>query len=98
MSHDLSYYASLRFTRLKDSHKEKAPSNQLQRLRKVCMWTFGSLVYQINSLYEVLKLIVVAGKTPFFVIVPYSSFLKKVFIFHKICFKVKSVDSDQNFH
>ena len=29
---------------------------KLQRLQKVQIWTFGSLVHQINSLEEVLKL------------------------------------------
>ena len=29
---------------------------KLQRLQKVRMWAFGSLVHQINSLEEVLKL------------------------------------------
>ena len=52
---------------------------ELQRLQKVWIWTFGSLVQQINSLLlEVLTLKqnfqnnkVVTGKTPFFVIDPF---------------------------
>ena len=55
------------------------PKIKLQRLRKIRIWTFGSLVHQINSL-EVLKLEqifqknkVVAGRTPLFVIGPFCS-------------------------
>ena len=35
---------------------KKHPKIKLQRLRKIRIWTFGSLVRQINSFYEVLKL------------------------------------------
>ena len=45
MSHDLSYNASLRFTSLKDTHKEKAPSNQTPALTKsmhVDIWVVGT--------------------------------------------------------
>ena len=48
---------------------------KLQRLRKIKMWTLGSLVHQINSFRVVLKLKpifqkneAVTGKTPLFVI------------------------------
>ena len=50
----------------------------LQRLRKIRIWTFGSLVHQINSYIEVLKLQqifqknkAVTGKTPLFVKGPF---------------------------
>ena len=53
---------------------------KLQRLQKVGIWAFGSLVHQINSLKEVLKLKqnlqknkVVTGKIPFFVIGPFCN-------------------------
>ena len=35
---------------------KKHPKIKLQRLRKIRLLTFGSLVHQINSLQEVLKL------------------------------------------
>ena len=48
---------------------------KFQLFSKLWVWSFGSLVYQIKSLYQVLQLKqnfrkykVVAGKTPFFVI------------------------------
>ena len=103
---------------------------KLQRLQKVWIWAFGSLLHQIKSLYKALKLKqsfrknkVVTGKTSFFemvhfvltslfvltlafdvvvlygndtfsVLLPstkkhYPSFLKKIFVFQKVCFKVK---------
>ena len=34
---------------LKDAHRKKHPKVKLQRLRKIRIWTVGSLVYQINS-------------------------------------------------
>ena len=106
------------------------PQIKLQRFRKLWIWTFGWLVYRINSLYEVLRLKqnfrknkVVAAKTPFFVIgqfyTPpsiclniefwqssfvweccafilsifkrYSSYLKRLCVFQKICFKIKEM-------
>ena len=46
---------------------------KLQRLQKVRIWAFGSLLHQIRSLQEVLELKqnfqkkkVITGKTPFF--------------------------------
>ena len=58
---------------------------KLQRLRKVQIWAFGSLLLQISSFKEVLKLKqnlqkdkVVTGKPPFFVIGPF-------FTYHSIC-------------
>ena len=61
---------------------------KLQRLQKVGIWVFGSLVHRINSLKEVLKLKqnfqkneVVTGKTPFFVIGPFRTH-------HSICLKI----------
>ena len=57
---------------------KKHPKIKLQRLRKIQILTFGSLVHQINSFQEVLKLEqifqknqVVTGKTPLFVIGPF---------------------------
>ena len=54
---------------------KKHPKIKLQRLRKIQILTFGSLVHQINSFQEVVKLekifpkkYVVTGKTPLFVI------------------------------
>ena len=35
---------------------KKHPKIKLQRLPKIRIWTFGSLVHQINSFYEALKL------------------------------------------
>ena len=50
---------------------KKYPKIKLQRLRKIQIWIFGSLVHQINLFWEVLKLKqifqknrVVTGKTP----------------------------------
>ena len=60
--------------------EKKHPKVKLQRLRKIGIWTFGSLVHQINSFYNILKLEqifekykVVTGKTPLFVIGPFCS-------------------------
>ena len=60
---------------LKDTHKEKAPSNKTPA--NVDMWM---VLLQINSLYEVLKLKqnfrkngVVTSKTLFFVIGPFCT-------------------------
>ena len=68
---------------LKDTHREKAPY-----IRKILIWTFGSLVHQINSFEEVLKLEqifqkikVVTGKTPLFVSGPFCSR-------HSICLNI----------
>ena len=51
------------------------PKIKLQRLRKMRIWTFGSLVHQVNSFQEVLKLKqifqknkAVTHKTPLFVV------------------------------
>ena len=59
---------------------KKHPKIKLQRLRKIRIWTFGSLVHQINSFQEVLKLKqifrknkAVIGKTPLFVIGQFRS-------------------------
>ena len=75
----------------KDTHREKAPSIKLQRLQKVEIRIFGSLVHQINSLEgykEVLKWKqsvqknkVVTGKILFVVIGPFC-------INHSICFNI----------
>ena len=35
---------------------KKHPKIKLQRLRKIRIWTFGSLLHQINSFQEVLEL------------------------------------------
>ena len=65
---------------LKKLTGKKHPKIKLQRLLKIRIWTFGSLVHQINSFQEVLKLKqifkknkVVTGKTPLFVIGPFCS-------------------------
>ena len=62
------------------TRREKHPKVKLQRLRKIRIWTFESLVHQINSFSEVLKLKqifqknkVVTGKTPLFVRGPFCS-------------------------
>ena len=34
---------------LKDTHREKRPKIKLEHLRKIGIWTFTSLVHQINS-------------------------------------------------
>ena len=67
---------------------KKHPKIKLQRLRKIRILTFGSLVHQINSFQEVLKLEqifqknkVVTGKTPLFVIGPFCSR-------HSICLNI----------
>ena len=59
---------------------KKHPQIKFQRFWKVWTWTFGWLVHQIISLYEVLKLKqnfrktkVVTGETPLFVIGPSCS-------------------------
>ena len=61
---------------------------------KIRIWTFGALVHQINSLYEVRKLKqnlrknkVVTGKTPFFVIGPFCTP-------HSICYLISASDRD----
>ena len=61
---------------------------KLQHLQKVGIWAFGSLIHQINSLWQVLKLKqnfeknkVVFGKTPFFVIGPFCTH-------HSICLNI----------
>ena len=53
---------------------------KLQRLRKVRKWAFGTLVHQINSLSEVLKLKqncqknkAITCETPFFFIGPFCT-------------------------
>ena len=68
------------FYPLKDTHREKYRQIKFERLRKVRIWAFGSLVHQINPLEEVLKLKqnfpknkVANGKTPFFVIDPFCT-------------------------
>ena len=68
----------------KDTHREQ--------FRKVLIWTFGWLVHQIDSIYEVPKLKqnfwkkkVVTGKTPFFVIGQFCTL-------HFICL---NMDSDR---
>ena len=67
---------------------KKHPKIKLQRSRKIRIWTFGSLVHQINSIKEVLKLKqifqkdkVFTGKTPLFVIGPFCSS-------HSICLNI----------
>ena len=72
----------------KDTHREKAPSNKTPALTKSRIRAFGSLVHQINSLKEVLKLKqnlqknkIVTGKTPFFVIGPFCAH-------HSICLNI----------
>ena len=68
---------------------KKHRQTKLQRLQKVQIQVSGSsLVYQINSLWEVLKLKhnfqktkVVTGKTPFFVIGPLCTH-------HSICLNI----------
>ena len=64
------------------------PKIKLQRLRKIRIWTFGSLVHQINSFQEVLKLKqifqknkAVTGKTPLFVVGQFCSC-------HSICVNI----------
>ena len=68
------------FYPLKDTHREKHRQIKFERLRKVRIWAFDSLVHQINPLEEVLKLKqnfpknkVANGKTPFFVIGPFCT-------------------------
>ena len=34
---------------IKNTHREKAPSNKIQRLQKVRIWAFGSLVHQTGK-------------------------------------------------
>ena len=72
----------------KDTNREKHRQIELQRLHKVRIWTFGSLVHQINSLWEFLKLKqnfkkneLVSGKTQFFTIDLFCTH-------HSICLKI----------
>ena len=44
------------FSLLRKLTGKKHRQTKRQRLQKVRIWAFGSLLYQINSLYEVLKL------------------------------------------
>ena len=64
---------------IKDTHREKAPSNKTPALTESTDLSIGSLVHQINSLQDVLqrkqnfqKIKVLTGK--------YSSFSKKAFV------------------
>ena len=74
--------------------EKKHPKVKLQRFWRVWIWTFGWLVHQMNSIYEVPKLKqnfrkrkVVTSKTPFFLIrqfcTPHSICLR--FVFCLIC-------------
>ena len=52
---------NLRYITLRNQHlriliRKKHRQRRLQRLQKVRIWAFGSLVHQINSLEEVIKL------------------------------------------
>ena len=116
---------------------KKRPKSKLQRSRKIQIWTFGSLVHQINSFQKIIKVEqifqknkVVTGKSPLFIISPFysrhsicliriwqssfewkwcvfnlvvstkkwcSSFLEKVFVFQKICFKAKVLKTFETF-
>ena len=69
---------------------KKHPKIKFQRLQKIRIWTFGSLVHQINSFQEILKLKqifqknkAVTGKTPLFVIGQFCSC-------HTICLNIGS--------
>ena len=74
---------------LKDTIKERPPSNKTQALTKsMSICTFGYLVHQINSLKVVLilkenfqKIKLFTGKTPFFVIGPF-------YTPHSICLNI----------
>ena len=44
------------FVKLRILTGKKHRQIKLQRLHKVRIWTFGTLIYEINYLYEVLKL------------------------------------------
>ena len=66
--------------RLRILTRKKHPQLRLQRFQKLWIWTFGWLVHQINSLYEVLKLKqifvktkLVTGKNSFFMIGPFCT-------------------------
>ena len=68
------------FLTLRILTSKKHPKIKLQRLRKIRIWTFGSLVHQINSFEEALKVEqifqknkVVTGKTLLFEIGPFCS-------------------------
>ena len=76
------------FSSLRILTRKKHPKIKLQRLRKIRIWSFGSLVHQINFFKEVLKLKqifqkhkVVTGKTPLFVIGQFCSR-------HSICLNI----------
>ena len=62
------------------------PQIKFQRLQKVRIWTFGSLVHQNNSIRGIKlkqkfqKNEVVTGKTPFFVIAPFCTHYTILFI------------------
>ena len=67
---------------------KKQPQIIFQRFRKFWIGTFGWLIHQINYLYKVRKLKqsfwkkkAVAGKSPFFVIVPFCTL-------HYICLNI----------
>ena len=75
------------FVKLRILTGKKHRQIKLQRLHKVRIWTFGMLIYQINYLYEVLKLKqnfqkkVVTGETPLFLIGPFCTQ-------HSICLNI----------
>ena len=75
-------------TALKILTGKEHPKIKLQPLRKIRIWTFGSLLNQINSIQEVLELEqifqknkAVTGKTPLFVVGPFCSR-------HSICLNI----------
>ena len=76
------------FNNLRILSGKNHPKIELQRLRKIRIWAFGSLVRQINSFHKVLKLKqvfqkseAVTGKTPLCVISPFCSR-------HSICLNI----------
>ena len=76
----ITHSVNLLVCRLRILVGKKHPKIKLQRLRKIPIWTFGSVVYQINFLRSsktgtenkvVTKNKVVTGKTALFVMGPF---------------------------
>ena len=85
---ELPKFCALIFRSLPCPQKILATRLKIQRLRKIGVWIFGSLLHRINSFKEILKLKqifqknkIVTGKTPLFVI---SSFC----CLHSICLNI----------
>ena len=82
----LSWLGFYNLKKLKDTHREKAPSNKTPPLTKsmnMDIWVVGTS----NHGNVAFSILVYSAKKQ------YCSFLKNIFIFQKICFKVKVLET-----